>query len=243
MPEKEYRFHPIAECFPMMEEAELTDLAADIKKNGIQVPPVLYDDMILDGRNRYKAAKLAGVKVTQFDLYDGDDPKDYVISLNVQRRHLTTGQRAMIAEKLANLKFRRSKPEVSPEPTKTTAQKKAEAEKSQTEAAASLKVSRGSVQKARTVRQKATPAVVKAVERGTMSLGAAERTIRPAAKPESDDGSDGQHMQEAIKLAKECSQHLLSIKDGDKQTRTLKIVWKAFHDINRMVNRREGIAG
>lgn len=93
-----YESHPAAALFPMLSEAELTELAEDIHKNGLLDPIVLHDGMILDGRNRYAGCELANVE-PRFVEWDGsgDSPTLYVLSKNLHRRHLTTGQKAAIA--------------------------------------------------------------------------------------------------------------------------------------------------
>jgi ParB-like chromosome segregation protein Spo0J len=82
---------------------EINALAQDIAANGLKQPILLFEGKILDGRNRYNACKIAAVEPT-FEEYLGDDPISHVLSLNLNRRHLTTGQRAMIAAELSNLK-------------------------------------------------------------------------------------------------------------------------------------------
>lgn len=89
-------FHEYAKLFPMMQAEELQDLVKDIKSNGLIERIVLYEEKILDGRNRYLACGEAGVK-PHYDYYKGDEPVSYVISKNVQRRHLNGSQKAMIA--------------------------------------------------------------------------------------------------------------------------------------------------
>jgi hypothetical protein len=84
--------HPLAECFPRMSDDEIQSLAEDIKANGLSVPIVLYEGMILDGRNRYRACELAEIE-PRFAHYSDNDPVGYVWSLNGERRSLTHEQR------------------------------------------------------------------------------------------------------------------------------------------------------
>jgi hypothetical protein len=64
--------HPAAELFPLMSEAELHELAQDIKKNGLRTEIVTYSEaddrgrclhspVLLDGRNRLDALALLGL--------------------------------------------------------------------------------------------------------------------------------------------------------------------------------------
>jgi len=91
-----FKVHPAAEIFPMLTGDELQRLADDIKANGLRSPITLYDDMILDGRNRLAACEMAGVD-PDFDDYEGDSPVSFVISANIHRRHLGDSQRAMVS--------------------------------------------------------------------------------------------------------------------------------------------------
>lgn len=95
-------FHEIANIFPLIEGAEFADLVADIKAHGVREPIWLYEGKILDGRNRYRAAREAGVDCPSCE-YEGDDPLAYVVSLNLKRRHLNEAQRAWVAAKIATL--------------------------------------------------------------------------------------------------------------------------------------------
>ena len=87
--------HPASEIFPMMGESELADLAKDIRENGLLEPVVLFENLVIDGRNRMAACRLAGVQ-PQFITENIASPTQYVVSKNLHRRHLTLGQRAAI---------------------------------------------------------------------------------------------------------------------------------------------------
>ena len=93
----EYEAHPIADLFPMMSDEEIANQAEDIKKHGLLHPILLFEGKILDGRNRYKSCKRAGVE-PRFETFTGTftEALQRVWSENVQRRHLTSFQCAAI---------------------------------------------------------------------------------------------------------------------------------------------------
>src|SRR5712692_1201793 len=98
-------YHPFAALFPLMPEDSdgFLELVEDIREHGLREPITLYQNKVLDGRNRRRACHVAGVAPV-FESYPGDDPLDYVISKNLRRRHLSTSQRAMVAAKLATMR-------------------------------------------------------------------------------------------------------------------------------------------
>lgn len=88
--------HPAAAMFPMLAPEELEDLAADIREQGLLQAVVLdANRQLIDGRNRLAACAVAEVEPHYATLPPGVDPVAYILSLNVQRRHLNQSQRAM----------------------------------------------------------------------------------------------------------------------------------------------------
>ena len=151
-------FHPLANIFPLLGGEEFESLVEDIRRHGQHEPIVLYQNQILDGRNRYRACIAAGI-ACWFEQYDGDDPLAFVVSLNLKRRHLNESQRAMVAAKLATLQRGDNQHAQICAP-------------SQEKAGELLNVSRRTVQHAREVQEHGAPELVSAVERGAISVSA-----------------------------------------------------------------------
>jgi hypothetical protein len=89
--------HPAADIFPLMNDDELQELAADIAENGL-IHPIMLDQeskLLVDGRNRLAACKIAGVEPAFESLAAGEDPLAYIASANLMRRNLSKGQQAM----------------------------------------------------------------------------------------------------------------------------------------------------
>ena len=152
------QFHPLADIFPLVEGAEFDELVADIREHGLHEPIVVFEDKILDGRNRYRACDAAGVEPT-FTVYSGDDPVSYVVSLNLRRRHLSESQRAMVAAKLATLKDGQRADLVEGLPIGRASEM--------------LNVGERSVARAREVQEHGAPELIHAVEQGSVSVSAA----------------------------------------------------------------------
>jgi len=98
----EYAPHDLANLLPMIDAARFAELREDIRKNGILEPIKLFDGRILDGRNRYKAAKEIGYAFTakNFETFTGTyaEAEAYVFSTNFLRRQLTAAQRNGVIE-------------------------------------------------------------------------------------------------------------------------------------------------
>ena len=92
--------HPLAALFPELPAEELAQLARDIKERGQLEPIILHKGSILDGRNRYRACQIAGVK-PQIEEFNPKatkrSPSEFVLSRNLRRRHLSVGQKSAIA--------------------------------------------------------------------------------------------------------------------------------------------------
>lgn len=95
--------HPMSELFPQMSKKELHDLADDIKQNGLIEDIKTYEGKVLDGRNRLLACEIAGVE-PRFEPYHDSEPLAYVIGKNLNRRHLSESQRAIVAAKILALR-------------------------------------------------------------------------------------------------------------------------------------------
>ena len=100
------KLHRYCALLPRMMAEEYQALKADIKAHGLLEPIVTYEDSILDGRHRYNICEELAVQpaYVQFESlsYNGS-PLDFVISKH-QRRNLTPDQKAVLADKIANIK-------------------------------------------------------------------------------------------------------------------------------------------
>jgi hypothetical protein len=102
--EQTLTIHPAADILPLMREADFQQLKADRELRGLQEPICLYQGQILDGRNRYRACTELGIEPVTRE-YEGHAPEDFVLSVNLYRRHLNESQRAMSAARQATQRW------------------------------------------------------------------------------------------------------------------------------------------
>jgi ParB-like chromosome segregation protein Spo0J len=152
------QFHMLANVFPLLEGEAFDELVDDIREHGLHEPIVVFEGMVLDGRNRLRACGAADIEPT-FTVYQGHDPLAYVVSLNLRRRHLSESQRAIVAAKLATLKDGQRADFVEGLPIGR--------------ASALLNVSERSIARAREVMSCGAAELVQAVEHGKVSVSAA----------------------------------------------------------------------
>jgi hypothetical protein len=159
--------HPFAALFPELPPEELSLLARDIKERGQLEPIILHKGLILDGRNRYRACQIAGVKpwIEEFNTKGAKgSPEDFVLSRNLRRRHLSMGQKAAIALDWSE------QIELSPESEKTKGVGRPKGTVS--EAAKYIGINEQRVFEVRQIRE-ANPSLYQEVQAGRRSLNSA----------------------------------------------------------------------
>ena len=100
-------WHPAANLFPLASDHELAGLTEDIRRKGLLNPVVILNTspgeahatpLVLDGRNRLIACERAGIRPNFAPwIPNGLGPTEWVISQNLQRRHLDPSQRAAVS--------------------------------------------------------------------------------------------------------------------------------------------------
>jgi hypothetical protein len=89
-----------ANLLPMIDQSNYENLKADIAKQGILEPIVLFEGKILDGRNRYKAAKELGYQFSaaNFKSFNGSqaEAEAFVFATNFLRRQMTNAQKQAV---------------------------------------------------------------------------------------------------------------------------------------------------
>lgn len=178
--------HPAATIFPLMDGVELVALADDIRAHGLLEPIVLLDGFVLDGRNRLRACELADVDPrfetwTTGETWDpnGMTPTEWVVSHNLHRRHLTTGQRAALAlDLLPRLEDEAKHRQGTRTDLRPEADGSSERGRADEKAAALVGVGRTTVADAKAIQKRdATGEIVDAMRAGEMNVSQAARSV------------------------------------------------------------------
>lgn len=180
------QFHKVANIFPLLEGEEFQVLVEDIRQNG-QIEPIwIYQGQIIDGRNRYRACMELGIE-PKYREWDGNGSLvQFVVSLNLHRRHLNESQRSMIAARIkpmfeaeAKERQRQAGQEYGrgPEKVKANLPEPIESRQARDDAAKAVNVSPRSVQSADKVLKQGTPELIQAVDRGNIPVSAATLAV------------------------------------------------------------------
>jgi hypothetical protein len=219
--ETQLEFHEAANIFQLMEEDDFSELVESIRAHGLRESIKTHEGKVIDGRNRYTACGIAGVK-PRFEVANvNGSAADYVHDLNYTRRHLTAGGKAMAAARYKEATAKEAKErqkshgDTAPGKPKNTGGNGATSDapkgKARDVAGKKYGVSGKTVDAAERVAKKAAPEVVKAVERGTMPVATAARL---SAAPKSVQTAAVAEGKAAVRKAIE--QHAPTIKEDAK---------------------------
>lgn len=185
--------HEAAHLFPKMQEQEFAELKEDIRINGLQMPILIFADKVVDGCHRLRACIELGI-IPRFEEIQAANESIWqaVVSINLHRRHLTEGQRALIAARLTN--------------SAIGSNQHTAGAVSQSKVAADLGISVDSVSRGKKVLQHGIPELVEAVSSGRLNITSAAKLAELAKEDQSqlnfDDIKAIQDASKAINKAK-----------------------------------------
>jgi ParB-like chromosome segregation protein Spo0J len=222
---------------PSADDDELQNLTDDIRAHGLLDPIVLFEQRILDGRNRAAACSSAGVAPGYVE-FEGtrEEALVFVVSHNLKRRHLT---KQAIADTLVeaedfNLHYDLGEPATHPD-IKMSAQKPKTASSRELAKVAGGVVSREMINATRKVKEKAEPELQQAVKRGRIGVQDAakaadlppeqQKVIAASPKPR-------RAAQVAIEAAKNAASH--SANDEGDQRAALRKAWEKATAFRRL---------
>ena len=156
-----YQQHPLSAAFPAMSTEDFQGLKDSIENIGVQNPITIFEGMVVDGWNRYKAANELGMDCPSKELDAWIDPVAFVRAQNKDRRHLPLSAWALI-----EVSLREWKPSHRPDKGELSSPLQA----SNQEMADAVGVAKRTIQQAKAVQSNATPEVIAAVKSGEIGL-------------------------------------------------------------------------
>jgi hypothetical protein len=186
-PSGSYTQHPLSARFPNITGAEFAALMNDIQDHGQRVPITLFQGQVLDGWHRYLACRELGLEPTTTDFPGTiEEAQAFVFSLNARRRHLDTGQLALLTVELLLPRFetealarqRAGKTVVGEDLSATRRTGPRQKQPAAVDAAKAVGVSARSVERAKHVLMHGTAEEVAAVRSGTRKLAAVAAAVQ-----------------------------------------------------------------
>lgn len=175
------QIHPVAQLFPMLSGTGMDELVDSIKSQGLLNPCVKQGDVLLDGRNRMEACRIAGIE-PQFIEYGGDSPVAFIIGVNLHRRQLDKGQKIALALEIEpyfaeEARKRQAQATGQPRGVKQSVVANVPQQKSRDQAAAAVGVSGKLVSAAKAIKE-ADPERFEKVKQGTLTVAKAKKEIK-----------------------------------------------------------------
>ncbi|MFX0132020.1 MAG: hypothetical protein ACFFDN_00110 [Candidatus Hodarchaeota archaeon] len=108
---EDYKIHPLCMLFPWMDVQTFSILKKDIEKYGQRDKIKVYQEQVLDGKNRLRALIDLGIEPKTEVLPEDTDPIAYIKAIGLCRRDLNTVLRVEIAQKIEEYRLSQLKKE------------------------------------------------------------------------------------------------------------------------------------
>ena len=189
------------EAIIRLTDNERAQLEENLLRDGIRDPLVVWNDILIDGHNRYNIARLHNLEFTTVEMaFDSRDAvKIWIADNQFGRRDLTVYERSLLAIKIKpsiavlakerqgernDLNIVKNSCQSSEEPAPVSKSKSARENKTDYQVAQKAGVSEDTIRKVERIEQQATPEIKQALRAGDLSINAAYNKVQQAARKE-----------------------------------------------------------
>ncbi|MCM0083942.1 ParB/RepB/Spo0J family partition protein [Geomonas sp. Red32] len=205
--------HPLSALLPALDERSFRALRDDIAARGQLSPIWLHQGLIVDGRHRYRACLELGVQPWCEEWDQRGDLLEFILGLNLRRRHLTATQRAVVAYRLLPVLEEKARERQKRKPEGSVPEMLPEAwGDSRDQAAAMVGVSGRYVSDVKRIALEA-PDKMSAMGAGELTLQGAKRQL--GRDREHDRAADGGDWSQAARWAADTVRRLERVANGD----------------------------
>ena len=164
---------------PPLSDSEISQLEENVLQYGIQDPLKVWNDILIDGHNRYSIAQKHGLdfKVEEMNFDSRADVIDWIIKNQFGRRNISTYDRVVLALKLKPVIAAKAK-ENQGERTDLTCVRNQTKVDTKKEIAKIAGVSHDTVAKVEKIEQFASSSVKDALKNGEISIHSAYMTVK-----------------------------------------------------------------
>lgn len=171
------------ELIPALSSEEKTQLEANILKDGLREPLIIWRDILIDGHNRFEICEKHGITYKTYPMAfeSREAAKEWIIKNQFGRRNLGNYDRSILALKLKDLFAAKAKENLVTH-TKEGYQKSDKAVHASKELAKIARVSHDTIAKVEKIEKQATPEIKAQVQRGDISINQAYQKIKGEIK-------------------------------------------------------------
>jgi hypothetical protein len=208
---------------PPLTPDERAQLEENLLAEGCRDPLVLWDDVLLDGHNRYEICQKHGIpfQTVQREFKDLDEAFVWVAKNQLGRRNITDFVRAELALLLKPKLVEQAQQRMLAGKQSDPVQNSAQGSRTRDELATIAGVSHDTLRKVEKIKAAATPAVIEQVRAGEISIHAAAKTIAP---PKSTAEAEPIPIVESMEYAAEAAQMITDeIAALQKEIATLRL--------------------
>jgi transcriptional regulator with XRE-family HTH domain len=176
----------LRDLIPSLTNEEYRGLEKSIIEDGCLNPIIVWDNVVVDGHNRFEICQQHGVafNILEKQFADMNAVKAFMIEHQLSRRNINLAQRAQLALKLKPVLAEQAKKRQGERTDLNIVENSTQCSRTRDELAKRADVSSNTISRVEKVNATAAPEIIEKMNKGEISINAALKTTLPPKEPE-----------------------------------------------------------